>query len=214
MEVNTLNILSSETMKRNSRVSRKWKIGGVAIVALAAIGITARAQVSGLQIVPLAQGFSPDHTVNLHVEDVRCGGREQKVMVCYHGYGLCVNKLAVPILLYLGSELGACETGNARMATNADQPQAITDAPQKFIVYPTPASSYCTIAFTLKKPGKYQVALYNTQGRLIQVVGKGETTGNQLLTYPMNTSQLSTGVYFVKLVTATEVKVKQLIIQR
>lgn len=159
-------------------------------------------------------GCTATASVNLHVKDVRCGSREQKVMVCYRGYGLCINKLAVPFLLYLGGELGACETGNARITTNSDQAQAIIDAQQKFIVYPTPASSQCTIAFTLAKPGKYQVEVYNSQGRLVQVVGKGETTGNQLLTYSLNTSQLNTGVYFVKLVTATEVKVKQLIIQR
>jgi hypothetical protein len=81
-------------------------------------------------------------------------------------------------------------------------------------MYPIPARNQCTIAFSLNKPGKYQVAIYNTQGRLVQVVSKGEATGNQLFTYSMNTSQLSTGVYFVKLVTATEVRVKQLIIQR
>ncbi|THU41137.1 T9SS type A sorting domain-containing protein [Niastella caeni] len=157
-------------------------------------------------------GCTATASVNLHVEDVRCGGRDQKVMACYHGFGLCVSKLAVPILLYLGAELGACETNNARIV--ADQPQAIIDAQQKFMVYPTPASNQCSIAFTLNKPGKYRVELYNTQGRLIKVVGQGETNTNQLLTYPMNTSQLSTGVYFIKLVTATDVQVKQLIIQR
>ncbi|HEX6431299.1 MAG TPA: LamG-like jellyroll fold domain-containing protein, partial [Niastella sp.] len=159
-------------------------------------------------------GCTATSLVNLHVKDVRCGGREQKVMVCYHGFDLCVNKLAVPIFLFIGGELGACETGNARIATNTDQSQTIIDAQQKFMVYPTPASSHCTIAFTMNKPGKYQVEVYNTQGRLVQVIGKGETTSNQLLTYPMNTSQLSTGVYFIKLVTASEVRVKQLIIQR
>jgi hypothetical protein len=85
---------------------------------------------------------------------------------------------------------------------------------KKFMVYPTPASNHCTIAFTMNKPGKYRVEVYNTQGRLVQIIGKGETNNNQLLTYPMHTSQLSTGVYFIKLVTASEVRVKQLIIQR
>ncbi len=159
-------------------------------------------------------GCTATASVNLHVKDVRCGGSNQKVMVCYYGLGLCVNKLAVPILLYIGGELGACGTGNARIATNTGEPQAIIDAQQKFMVYPTPANNHCTIAFTMNKPGKYRVEVYNTQGRLVQVIGKGETNNNQLLTYSMNTSRLSTGVYFIKLVTASEVRVKQLIIQR
>lgn len=159
-------------------------------------------------------GCTATTSVNLHVKDVRCGGWDQKVTLCYHGFGLCVSKLAVPILLYFGGELGICKTGNARVATNSDQSATLMDAEQKFMVYPVPDSNQITIAFSLNKPGKYQVAIYNTQGRLVQVVGKGEATGNQLLKYPMNTSRLSTGVYFVKLVTATGVRVKQLIIQR
>jgi hypothetical protein len=159
-------------------------------------------------------GCTATASVNLHVKDVRCGGRDQKVTLCYHGFELCVNKLAVPIIQLIGGQLGNCGTNNARIATNGDQPQAIIDAQQKFIIYPTPAGSQCTIAFTLNKPGKYRVELYNTQGRLVQVVGTGETAANLLLTYPMNTSQFSSGVYFVKLITASEVRVKQLVIQR
>lgn len=159
-------------------------------------------------------GCTATTSVNLHVKDVRCGYRNQHITVCYHGFELCVSKLAVPILQLIGGELGDCETNNGRIVTNGDQPQASVDAQQKFIIYPTPASSQCSIAFTLSKPGKYRVELYNTQGRLVKVVGTGETTANQLLTYPMNTSQLSSGIYFVKLITAAEVKVKQLMIQR
>jgi hypothetical protein len=161
-----------------------------------------------------AYGCTATASVDLHVIDARCGYRNQSVTVCYRGFELCVNKLAVPILQLIGGELGDCGVNNGRIATNSDQPQDLVVAQQKFIIYPTPASSQCTIAFTLNKPGKYRIALYNTQGRLVQVVGTGETTANQLLTYPMNTSQLSSGVYFVKLVTAAEVKVKQLVIQR
>ncbi|OQP53619.1 LamG-like jellyroll fold domain-containing protein [Niastella populi] len=164
-----------------------------------------------------AYGCTATASVNLHVKDVRCGGREQKVTVCYRGYELCVNKLAVPVLQLIGGQLGHCATnsaGNARTATNDPQPQAIIDAQQKFIIYPTPAGNRCTIAFTLNKPGKYRIELYNTQGRLVQVVSTGETAANQLVSYPVNTSQLGSGVYFVKLVTAAEVRVKQLIIQR
>lgn len=159
-------------------------------------------------------GCTDTASVNLQVKDIRCGSRGQKVSVCYHGLDLCVNKLSVPVFLLIGGELGACETGNARVATNTGGPEAIIDGQQKFMVYPTPASNHCTIAFTLGQPGKYRVEVYNTQGRLIQLIGAGEASGNQLLTYPVNTSQLSTGVYFVKLVTAKDVRVKQLVIQR
>ncbi|WP_205508958.1 LamG-like jellyroll fold domain-containing protein [Longitalea arenae] len=159
-------------------------------------------------------GCTDTAAIHLQMKDVRCGGRDQKVSICYHGLELCVNKLAVPILLFMGGELGACETANARAATDAAQSPAFIDGQQKFLLYPSPAGSHCTIAFTLAQPGKYRVEIYNAQGRLVQVVGTGEASSKQLCSYPVNTSQLSTGVYFVKLVTATEVRVKQLVIQR
>jgi hypothetical protein len=86
-------------------------------------------------------GCTATTSVNLHVKDVRCGGRNQKVTLCYHGVQLCVNKLSVPFLLFFGGNLGACETGNARVATNSDQPQTMVTVPEKFMVYPSPASA-------------------------------------------------------------------------
>jgi quercetin dioxygenase-like cupin family protein len=55
----------------HSRPRGLWKLGAatlVAVFALVVFGGDARGQLSGLQIIPLAQGYSPDNNVILHVK--------------------------------------------------------------------------------------------------------------------------------------------------
>ena len=51
--------------------NNRWEFGASALVAafgLIVIGGDARGQLAGLQIIPLAQGYSPDNNVILHVK--------------------------------------------------------------------------------------------------------------------------------------------------
>lgn len=49
-----------------------WRWGGATLVAVFALGLIgsggAGGQVNPLQIIPIAQGYSPEHNLNLHVE--------------------------------------------------------------------------------------------------------------------------------------------------
>jgi hypothetical protein len=49
---------------------------------------------------------------------------------------------------------------------------------------------------------------------MLFVADKGEAAAKQSFIRTINTSQLKTGAYFIKLVTTGEVQVKQMIIQR
>ena len=58
--------------QQHARRRGLWRLGTATLVAVSALGLIgsggARAQVSGLQIVPLAQGFSSANNINLHAE--------------------------------------------------------------------------------------------------------------------------------------------------
>jgi len=60
------------TTKVHSQRRSLWRLGGAASVAALALGLigsfVARGQVSGLQIIALALGYSDENTVNLHVK--------------------------------------------------------------------------------------------------------------------------------------------------
>ena len=59
------------TTNEHSRRRGLWRLGGAMSVVTLALGLTGsyavRGQVAPLQIIGLAQGYSPDHNVNLHV---------------------------------------------------------------------------------------------------------------------------------------------------
>ena len=59
------------TTNEPSRRRKLWGLGGAAAIAALTLGLissgTVRGQVSPLQIIPLAQGFSPEHEVEMHI---------------------------------------------------------------------------------------------------------------------------------------------------
>lgn len=74
MTKNDLTIESAQSgvKKEHSRQRRLLRLGGAAPAAAFALGLigsyVARGQVSSLQITALAQGYSPDNNVILHVK--------------------------------------------------------------------------------------------------------------------------------------------------
>ena len=58
--------------QQRSRRRGLWRLGMATLVAVSAAGLIgsgdARGQVSPLQIIPLTQGYSPEHNLNLHVK--------------------------------------------------------------------------------------------------------------------------------------------------
>ena len=153
-------------------------------------------------------------SVTIPVIDVRCGYNNQKVIVCHRGHEICIDKWQAANHLQHGCYLGNCECRYARVAVKADPVSAPASTKPVLMVYPTPTSHNCTISFTLSQPGKYSVEIYNVRGQMVLSAGKGEATTKQLHSLTINTSELTSGVYYVKLITASEVRVTQMIIQR
>jgi hypothetical protein len=108
--------------------------------------------------------------------------------------------------------LAWCINTVARIDETANPVEAVTT--HSFAVYLTPASASCTVSFTVNDAEKYSVEVYNAQGQMLFVADKGEAAAKQSFIRTINTSQLKTGAYFIKLVTTGEVQVKQMIIQR
>ena len=66
--------------------------------------------------------------------------------------------------------------------------------------YPNPFNSVATVEFDLPKSAQIRLALFNIDGRLIQIIVDGNLeAGNH--TYSVSAGDLASGVYFVKLTT-------------
>lgn len=55
-----------------------------------------------------ANGCSRTDDVTVYVNDVRCGSKMDKVIVCHKGKEICINVTAVPAHLAHGDKLGSC----------------------------------------------------------------------------------------------------------
>jgi len=77
--------------------------------------------------------------------------------------------------------------------------------------YPNPFNPTTEIRYTLDKPGRVKLNVYDEIGRLTAVLVDGkESAGSHTVTF--NASQLPSGLYFYKLHTGSKILVKKMIL--
>jgi len=149
----------------------------------------------------------------LHVVDARCGNG--KVLVCHQGTQLCLGGASVQAHLAHGCQLASCASNtSSRGGTTSSIPsytEIVEDAPLTLI--PSITSSSTTISFSTITGGAYRVELYSAEGRFIRSITKG-MAGAGLVQQRFSTSELSAGLYYVRLINSGGVQTKKLIVQR
>lgn len=89
-----------------------------------------------------------------------------------------------------------------------------TEVPQKFSLeqnYPNPFNPKTSIKFDLAKTGLVKLVVYDITGRQVSELVNGVYTAGQYR-YDFNASELASGIYFYKLVTADFTDVKKMIL--
>lgn len=103
-----------------------------------------------------------------------------------------------------------CNTGS-RASANSNEPENLVLNGLKLKIAPNPISSSATISFSLSKPGKVSLNLYDISGRLVNIIADKEfNEGNHQIT--LNTKDLGAGIYFLRMQTPETVLAKKLII--
>lgn len=143
-------------------------------------------------------GCSASAPVTVNVIDARCGTNGTNIVVCHKGNTLCVASTSVPAHLAHGCHIGACESLLTRTAGSNEGEAVLVH--KALTVYPSPAKGSCTVAFAPDTKGAYRVDLYTAEGQLVRTLSKGTAGGATYVSYPLNTSRLPSGVYYVKLV--------------
>jgi len=85
--------------------------------------------------------------------------------------------------------------------------------------YPNPFNPTTTIRFSLKRPGKVQIRIYNVRGQLVRTLVDGTRTAGEIHTVRWdgknNARQtVSSGVYFYRITTGDFVKTKKMVLLR
>jgi alkaline phosphatase D len=79
-------------------------------------------------------------------------------------------------------------------------------------LYPNPSSDFFTIQYNLEGSGQVEVQIIDNAGRLVKNYVSGKDSGVRTERYP--TDNLSTGIYFVKIVSQNKSITQKLIIKR
>jgi hypothetical protein len=121
-------------------------------------------------------GCTDTDKLTVRVEDVRCGKKMDKVLVCVvnpnhpnHHHTVCVSPDAVPSLLANGGTLGSCEDSGSPSLYSAEAPDIYSVE-----VSPNPTSESFTIQIFTPESGQFEIRLYDPQGRMVQSIFSGE----------------------------------------
>ncbi len=167
-------------------------------------------------------GVTAEDNVTVQVVDVRCGNNNNKVTLCHSQQTLCVAQSAVAAHLSHGDVLGVCNAENPCPEENessagfkqiqspmeiagqsaAKENNGISDI-NDFTLVPNPANDEVTLNTNV---GHAIFTLVDLSGN--ELVEQQTQHGNVII----NTSTIASGMYFIRMQTGTEVRVKMLMV--
>lgn len=131
--------------------------------------------------------------ITINVVDVRCGKKNDKILVCKvppgnpgNVHNICVSPNAVASHLATGSYLGSCTNKQQLAGTSTD-----------LTLYPNPTKGHINVEFELSITDELYLQVYDSFGRLVYEEEFVENTGTYL--HQINVSNLSNGVYLLRL---------------
>ncbi|QCR22493.1 T9SS type A sorting domain-containing protein [Pontibacter sp. SGAir0037] len=80
--------------------------------------------------------------------------------------------------------------------------------------YPTMFNDKATVEFKFETADNYNLSLYDSKGQLVKQLKAGTALANETLTSEVDGNNLKEGMYFVRLVSASETKTIKLILRR
>ena len=81
-------------------------------------------------------------------------------------------------------------------------------------IAPNPGEGRAVLGFTPAQTTAFEITLYDLKGARLKILGTGLATANKAVALPLNTDELPTGIYLVKLVTDQAVVTERLVLSR
>ena len=147
-----------------------------------------------------------------------CGNtnkKEDKIIVCYNGNNLCVDRKAAEGFIEKGAYLGSCEsesfTKTARAESSGDNTKLVSGK-NLISVYPNPASGIVSISFTTTVTSKTKLELYDMSGKVVKNLYEGVLDKNGRQKIELQTNSLPSGIYIVSLQTGNNISQIKLVV--
>jgi plastocyanin len=152
--------------------------------------------------------------ITITVVDVRCGNKNDKVLVCQvppgdpaNAHTICISPNAVATHLANGSYLGNCTNGN-----RTAKPEVIVTTTDGMNVYPNPNNGLFDVQLTGVKPSKATIVILNGNGSILEKRAIEINSKKQLLSFDM--SRYASGLYYIQLITPDGIKSDKVTVQR
>ena len=135
--------------------------------------------------------------------DVRCGNKNDKVLVCHNGHEICISANAVPAHLngHPGDRLGSCNATralSAQGASNAPTAPAALEETALIEAFPNPFANSTTVRFRQVETAAVQVRVYDGQGRVVAVLFNGVAEADREYSLVLDATPLATGIYLCR----------------
>jgi len=140
-----------------------------------------------------------------------CGNKnkkEDKIIVCYNGNNLCVDRKAAESFIEKGAYLGSCgsesltKTGSTELS---EENTKLVPGNNLITVYPNPASGNVSISFATAVTSKTKLELYDMNGKLVKNLYEGVLGENARKKIDLHTKGLPSGIYIVSLQTGNKI---------
>ena len=139
-----------------------------------------------------------------------CGNKnkkEDKIILCYNGNDLCVDRQAATVFIEKGAYLGGCGTGSLTKtaSTELSGENSKLASGNNVSVYPNPASGIVSVSFTTIVTGKTKLELYDMSGKFVKNLYEGVLNKYARQKIELQTKSLPAGIYIVSLQTANQI---------
>jgi hypothetical protein len=165
-------------------------------------------------------GCQASTSVTIKVIDVRCGNKNNKVLICKkEGSNKakegCIGAEGVADQLRSGAKLGSCATG--MIASDGSERSAL-DAEVtsvRLTSYPNPFANQTTVSFSVPQAEqKVTLAIFDAVGNRITTLYSGKAEANVKNEFVFDSTALPAGAYFARLVTSTGSQTFKLIVAK
>lgn len=135
--------------------------------------------------------------------DFLCGNKkENKIQVCYKGKSFCTERTAACELVKKGAYVGSCSETIVSLSKDED---AVTVTDQqlrnKLAIFPNPVTTTAKIMFTVAKPGKVTLRVYNMNGKIVATFFQNVMEKAVQRTIDFNVQALPAGTYICQMQT-------------
>jgi D-alanyl-D-alanine carboxypeptidase len=144
-----------------------------------------------------------------------CGNEnkaEAKIHLCFNGNNLCIDRSAAPSFIRKGAYLGNCEPSSI-ISSTIETEKSLPARAFAFTLFQNPSSEKVSVVFETTEAGTAHLDLFDVGGKLVSNVFNRQLEKGVQQKIQIGTTGLPSGVYIVRLQTASGIAQEKLVVR-